>query len=94
MFRYLGLLAAVILLASFSGQANAAYMGYSFGGYSYRESPEVNRILSARYDHLLQISPRFRAHRIWKECRPVNLPELHTDCVTSFDQYEPVAWRY
>jgi len=82
--------AAVMLLA---GSANAQSMGYSFGGAPSRADPRVNVWLSARYDHLLQVSPGFRAYRMRKECRPINWPGLRERCLASFDQYEPILYR-
>jgi hypothetical protein len=58
------------------------------------ESPERNNYLSARYDYLLQTNPRYRAYRMWKECRTINFSaELHASCLASFDQYTPVIRR-
>jgi hypothetical protein len=74
--------------------ADAQSMRYSVGGYAYREDPAVNVALSARYDHLLQVSRRFRSARVWKECHIINWPALHGDCIASFDQYEPVLPEY
>jgi len=68
-------------------------MSFGFGASSYRQSPEVNLYLSAHYDWLLRTSPSFRAYRMWKECHTINIPPLHGDCITSFDQYEPVLRR-
>lgn len=84
--------AVLVLIALISlGQSADAkyYMKYSVH-HQYRSSPEVNNYLSARYDHLLQTNPRFRKYRMWKECHTITLPELHADCLASFDQYEPV----
>ena len=88
------ILIAFIVVMSFAPLADAQYMSYSPGGASDRASPAVNNYLSARYDHLLQISPRFRRYRMWKECHTINLPPLHGDCIASFDQYEPVLPEY
>ena len=56
-----------------------------FGDWSARR----NVIESAHYDRLLQVSPGFRAARMRKECGPIGDPELHGQCMASFDQYEP-----
>src|SRR5437016_14661161 len=56
-----------------------------FGDWSARR----NVIESAHYDRLLQISPGFRNARMRKECGPIGDPELHAQCMASFDQYEP-----
>jgi hypothetical protein len=92
------LVLALVAGMLFAGNADAQSMGYSFGGAPSRADPRVNVWLSARYDHLLQVSPRFRAYRKRKECSPINIPPLRADCLASFDQYEPVirgyGWRY
>jgi hypothetical protein len=84
------LVLAVACSAFFAGQADAQSMGYSFGGRPGRTDPQVNVYLSQRYDHLLQVSPGFRAYRIRRECSPINWPGLRADCIASFDQYEPM----
>lgn len=56
-----------------------------FGDWSARR----NVIESRRYDRLLEVSPGFRHFRMRKECRPITDPQLHQDCLASFDQYEP-----
>jgi hypothetical protein len=48
-----------------------------------------NNIQSARYDRLLQTSPGFRHARMRKECGPINDPQLHAQCMASFQQFEP-----
>src|SRR5689334_1635074 len=85
---------AAAIVVSFTGYADAQYMAYRFAGHSQRETPEVNNLLSARYDHLLQVSPRFRTYRMWKECHTINLQPLHVDCIASFDQFEPILPEY
>jgi hypothetical protein len=85
---------AVVVPLFFSGYADAQSMGYSFGGYPSRTDPQVNIYLSQRYDHLLQVSPGFRAYRTRKECSPINIPPLRRDCIASFDQYEPMLVAY
>ncbi len=80
----------MILLLFLTSNARAQYMSYAGN----QESPELNIYLSARYDHLLQISPRFRHHRMWTECHTINLIPLHNDCLASFDQYEPILPEY
>ena len=72
--------------------ANAQAISYGVARYGDRADPVVNNYLSARYDHLLQISPRFRSHRMWKECHTIDWAELRSDCLASFDQYEPVLY--
>jgi hypothetical protein len=94
MGRYSRFILAAILIVSFGAYADAQNMSYRFSGYGYRQSPEVNRYLSARYDHLLQVSPGFRRYRMWKECHTINFPELRGECLGSFDQFEPVLPGY
>ena len=59
-----------------------------FGDWSARR----NNIESARYDRLLQTSPGFRQARMRKECGPIGDPQLHQQCLASFQQYEPVMY--
>jgi hypothetical protein len=49
-------------------------------------SARQNVIDSERYDRLLQTSPAFRHARMQKECGPITDPQLHADCLASFDQ--------
>ena len=56
-----------------------------FGDWSARR----NNIASAHYDRLLQSSMGFRQARMRKECGPIGDPQLHQQCLASFDQYEP-----
>ena len=94
MCKYSMTVLAAVMVVAFVGSANAQYMSYRVAYHGYRQSPEVNNYLSARYDHLLQVSPRFRHYRMWKECHTINLPPLHQSCIASFDQYEPVLPGY
>src|SRR5436305_3163186 len=57
-----------------------------FGDWSARR----NVIASARYDRLLESHMGFRQYRMRKECGPINDPQLHAQCLASFQQYEPV----
>ena len=56
-----------------------------FGDWSARR----NVIESARYDRLLQTNMGFRQARMRKECGPISDPQLHQQCMASFDQFEP-----
>ena len=56
-----------------------------FGDWSARR----NVIESARYDRLLQTSMGFRHARMRKECGPIGDPQLRSQCLASFDQFEP-----
>jgi len=57
-----------------------------FGDWSARR----NNIESARYDRLLQTNMGFRQARMRKECGPIGDPQLRSQCLASFQQYEPV----
>jgi hypothetical protein len=92
MGKYSGIILAAVMVVAFAGYADAQSMAYRIAGS--RQSPEVNNYFSARYDHLLQVSPRFRRYRMWKECYTINFQPLHGSCIASFDQYEPVLPEY
>jgi hypothetical protein len=49
-------------------------------------SVRQNVIDSERYDRLLQTSPAFRHARTQKECGPIIDPQLHADCLASFNE--------
>ena len=84
------LAATTLFLLVQSATAQSISYGLSRRG----ESPEMNNYRSARYDYLLQTNPRFRAYRMWKECRTINFSaELRAICLGSFDQYTPVIRR-
>jgi len=84
-----------LLIAAAVGPTADAQMRYSVTGYGgSRLDPAVNNYLSARYDYRLQVDPRFRAYRMWKECHVIDWPGLHSSCIASFDQYEPVLAGY
>lgn len=57
-------------------------------------SAQRNNIESQHYDRLVQTNPGFRSARMRKECGPINDPQLRSDCVASFDQFEPSAVGY
>jgi hypothetical protein len=66
---------------------------HSYGGS--HETPSENVRKSQCYDHLLSTNAGFRTYRMRKECGPiVNDPALRSDCVGSFDVYEPVRPGY
>jgi hypothetical protein len=48
-----------------------------------------NVIESQHYERLLQTSPGFRQARMRKECGPISDPQLHADCLASFNRGEP-----
>src|SRR5437868_15202045 len=56
-----------------------------FGDWSARR----NVIASQRYDRLLQTNMGFRQARIRRECGPIGDPLLRSQCLASFQQYEP-----
>ena len=49
-------------------------------------SARQNVIDSERYDRLVQTSPAFRHARMQKECGPITDPQLHADCLASFNE--------
>jgi hypothetical protein len=53
--------------------------------------PLANLKESQQYDRLLQTNSAFRMARIQKECGPITDPQLHADCVASFNQFEPMV---
>jgi hypothetical protein len=59
-----------------------------FGDWSARQ----NNIESAHYDRLVQSSPGFRHARMRKECGPIGDPQLHEQCMASFQEYEPAMY--
>ena len=52
-------------------------------------NPQRNLMEAQRYDRLVETNPAFRQARIRKECGPITDPQLRSDCIASFDQYEP-----
>ena len=52
------------------------------GGWSARRNVRD----SERYDRLVQTNRGFRAQRMRLECGPITDPELHAQCVQSFNQ--------
>src|SRR5215471_1766951 len=54
-------------------------------------SARQNVVESQRYDRLLQTSRGFREARMRKECGPITDPQLHANCLASFNQDEPYA---
>lgn len=59
-----------------------------FGDWSARR----NNIESAQYDRLLETNIGFRQARMAKECGPIGDPQLHDQCMASFQEYEPVMY--
>jgi len=90
MSKLLGAAAVIGLLAYSPAHAQ---MSFHYNGPV--ESPQQNQIRSAHYDWLLAHSPGFRVYRQRKECGPIRFEQgLRQDCFSSFDQYEPAAFRY
>jgi hypothetical protein len=58
-----------------------------FGDWSARR----NVIESRHYDRLLQTNVGFRHARMRRECGPITDPQLRSDCLASFNQYEPMV---
>jgi hypothetical protein len=54
-------------------------------------NPLANLKEAQEYDRLLETNPAFRMARIQKECGPITDPQLHADCVASFNQFEPIV---
>jgi hypothetical protein len=54
-------------------------------------NPLANLKEAQEYDRLLETNPAFRMARIQKECGPITDPQLHADCVASFNQFEPMV---
>ena len=52
-------------------------------------SARRNVIASQRYDRLLQTNMGFRQARMRRECGPINDPQLRSQCLASFQQFEP-----
>ena len=52
-------------------------------------SARRNNAESAQYDRLLRSNAGFRQSRMRKECGPISDPQLRSQCVASFSQYEP-----
>jgi hypothetical protein len=68
-----------------------------FGDWSARR----NVIESRHYDRLLESSMGFRQARMRKECGSIGDPQMHDQCMASFQQYEPAMvgssmppWRH
>jgi hypothetical protein len=60
------------------------------------ESAQQNVRESEAYTRMVCSNPSFRAKRIAQECGPINDPQLHQNCVASFDCAKPPSahnWR-
>src|SRR5271166_1391081 len=54
-------------------------------------SARQNVIHSDHYTRMLETNRAFRQARMRKECGPVTDPELHQQCLASFQQYSPMV---
>jgi hypothetical protein len=52
-------------------------------------SPRQNVIQSRHYTHLIDTDRAFRDARMRKECGPITDPQLHQQCIASFNRYAP-----
>ncbi len=55
-------------------------------------SPSVNVKNSERYERLVQSNHGFRQTRMRKECGPISDPQLHEQCIASFNENEATAY--
>jgi hypothetical protein len=91
--------AACLISVSAMPAAHAQYAGppqvvtngpqTNLGDVSPNWSARRNVIESQHYDRLLQTNRGFREARMRKECGPISDPQLHADCLASFNQGEP-----
>jgi hypothetical protein len=91
-------LAAVCVLTVSTFPAHAQYADATVvtngpqtdpGDMSSSWSARQNVIWNQRYERLLHTNPAFRQARMRKECGPINDPQLHANCLSSFNQAEP-----
>ena len=54
-------------------------------------NPLANLKEAQEYDRLLETDPAFRMARLQKECGPITDPQLHAQCVASFNRFEPMV---
>ena len=82
----------VFALALVSAVAAASAQSPSPGN----ETPQQNVKESQQYDQLTCSNPAFRAHRIEKECGPLQGTQFYDSCVASFNctkQPSAANWR-
>jgi hypothetical protein len=90
--RYAPVLFAVFFAAGLTGGAGAQ----TPGGQAGNESPQQNVKASQQYQQLTCTNKAFRAHRIDKECGPLQGSQFYDSCVASFDcgkQPSDANWR-
>ncbi|MBV8090778.1 MAG: hypothetical protein JO139_14635 [Alphaproteobacteria bacterium] len=57
------------------------------GDVSSSSSAQRNVVESEQYERLLKGNPAFRQARMRKECGPISDPQLHQQCLNSFERY-------
>ncbi len=55
-------------------------------------SARQNVMQSRHYTRMLETSSAFRHARMSKECGPITDPQMHANCVASFNQYAPTMF--
>ncbi len=78
MSRFLPALLAAALLAA-AGAAVAQPLPTN------NPAAQANVRQSERYSQVLRSSPSFRAKRMKEECGPITDPQLHAQCIASFN---------
>lgn len=82
MSRNLSAIVAVAVVVAAAGAAAAQTMPTN-------PAAQANVRESEAYSQLLRSNPAFRAKRMQIECGPINDPQLHASCVSSFQAYGP-----
>ncbi|HEY3912753.1 MAG TPA: hypothetical protein VGM07_23105 [Stellaceae bacterium] len=72
------IVAAALMLAA-AGTASAQTMPQN------NPAAEANVKQSEHYSQMVHSSPSFRTKRMREECGPITDPQLHAQCVASFD---------
>jgi hypothetical protein len=80
--RYLSMLPVVAPLLAVAA-SSAAQMPRDPGA-------AANVRSSEQYEQALRSNPSFRAKRMKEECGPITDPQLHQQCVASFEAYGPI----
>jgi len=79
MSRFLPATFAALLIAATAGAAAAQPMPTN------NPPAQANVRQSERYSQVLRSNPSFRAKRMAEECGPITDPQLHAQCVASFN---------
>ena len=85
--------ASIVLAAVLIGRAGAAL---AQAPAAHDETPDQNVKASQQYQQLLCKNAAFRAHRIDKECGPLQGSQFYDSCVASFNcdrQPSDANWR-